>query len=134
MNAQIFVQFEDRVKKVIDFSTEGYVIPERVYYGFTNDKEPGHDTIWYNLQGNPGSEITNDFYKRSIKEEPPVFVYEGFRVKVNPFLAFKKIIYRIRYCYKYRSSNHYDPNNSLDAPDVYYFHDPTRDFWDAVTY
>ncbi|HPZ08293.1 MAG TPA: hypothetical protein PL110_09275 [Candidatus Eremiobacteraeota bacterium] len=134
MKAQIFVQFEDRLKRIIEFSSEGYVIPERVFYGFTNDKEPGHDTIWYNLNGNPGSEVSNDLYKRSIKELPPIFIYEGFRVKVNPYITFKKIIYRVRYCYKYRDSNQYDVNNYSDAMEVYYCPAPTRDFWEAVTY
>lgn len=134
MNAQIFVQFEDRVKKTIDLSTEGYVRPIIAYYGFTSSKYPNNDTIWYNLKGEPGSEISKDFYTRIIKNEPPVFVFEGFKVKINPYLGFKKIIYRVNYCYKYRGTHEHDSNDCRDGNEVFIYEAPPMDFWDAVTY
>lgn len=134
MNAQIFVKFEERMKKVINFSTEGYVIPVYVYYGFTNAKEPDNDTVWYDLTGNAGSEICKDLYKTIIKLEPPVYFYDGFKALVNPYLDFKKIIYRVKYAYKFRDSNQHDINNCKDGLDVYWYPSPSRDFWDAVTY
>jgi len=134
VDAQIFINFDEHVKKTIDLNIEGYVRPAKVYYGFTSDKKPGNDTVWYNLKGDPGSEISKDLYTRLLKSDPPVFIFEGFKVKINPYLGFRKIIYRLSYCYKYKNSHDYDINNCLDDPQVYINDVPDREFWDAVTY
>lgn len=134
MDAKIFVPFDEKIKKVIDLSIEGYVRPVVVYYGFTGDRSPDNDTVWYNLKGNPGSEISRDLYTRMLENDPPVFVFEGFKVKINPFQGFKKIIYRVSYCYKYKNTHDHDLHSLKDDLEVYYCDTPPMDFWDAVTY
>ena len=134
VNAQIFVKFDKNIKKTISLNTEGYVRPLKVYYGFTNDRNPNNNPVWYNLKGKPGSEVSTDLYTRLVSNDPPVFNFEGFKVKINPFLGFKKIVYRVNYCYKYKHSHNFDKNNSIDGAEVYIYEAPTREFWEAVTY
>jgi len=131
VDAQIFINFDEHVKKTIDLNIEGYVRPAKVYYGFTGDGNPGEETVWYNLEGEPGFETSKNFYIRFRKK---TLLFNGFKIKINPELEFNRVIYRISYCYKYRDSHNYDLGNRIDKPEIYFYDAPVREFWETVIY
>jgi hypothetical protein len=71
MYVEIFAEFDKKIKKVIEPDMYGYVMPVMVLYGFTNDRILDNDTIWYNLKGKPGNEVSNFFYKKIMEKNIP---------------------------------------------------------------
>ncbi len=134
MYAQIFVPFDKNIKKDIRSGIDGYVIPGKISYGFTIDKNPDNNTLWYNLRGEPGNEKGKVICRRAKNGSCPALIFDGFNMEIDLEAGFEKSLYKISYCYKYKDSLEYDINNFVDKEEIYIYETPDRNFWEAVMY
>ena len=134
MYAQIFVEFDKKVKKFINMDMKNQIMPAAVHYGFTNDRKPDIDSTWYNLSGKPGAEICKDFHGKVKGPNSSEIIFEGFNMEIDFELAFEKVIYKVSYSFKHNGSGENSVNKNLERDEFYIYNIPGWNFWEAVMY